>query len=230
MLQFSDLKLLLFTSSSQKYFKYWSEVLIDLLLIGMFLLVILSWKSIFYSESSGLICVYNSKDNSNMAVSEGRYMSSRCLVESNAKHSLFYPYFEFLQFILLLITQIMWLNIPKVKSKLDSYFEILKGIDEIEPNFEKCNTSMIPKVVIDQSNEEDTNLIHDKLIFLITDESYIAHYYFFKTSFMLFLSFAFLGINFFWIYIVVNAGVDFDCNLPHVYLISNIEKDLEILN
>lgn len=216
MLRFNDVKSVLFTSDSLRCFKYWSEVLLDYLLMGMFLLVIMSWQNMFRTEYSGLLCVHNEKDNFRLETSEGRYIASRCMIESNAKLTLFYPYFQFLEFILILFTQVIWYNIPKVKAKLDSYCQLLNKIQEIPPKFEQNDACLIPKVVIDHSKEEDTYLIHDKIIFLITEKSFITKFYFYKISTSLLISVLFLCINSFWIYLVTKGGVNFGCDLPYV--------------
>ncbi|KAF0989179.1 hypothetical protein HZS_980, partial [Henneguya salminicola] len=213
MLRLTDVKLLLLSSETIKNFKYWVEVVLDLLLIGLFLLVILSWQSIFYTESAGLTCVITDENNYDLQISDGRYITSRCLLESAAKYSLFYPYFQFLQFTLLLIAQVMWYHVPKVKSKLDLYFDIFNKIYEIEPKFEHRWVNIVPVITIDKSNEDIATLVYDKLIFLITEKSCIAPYYIAKNIISLSLTLIFISANLFWVYTVIISGVDFSCDL-----------------
>ncbi|KAF1743461.1 hypothetical protein MXB_5155, partial [Myxobolus squamalis] len=213
MLQFTEIKLLLNNSQSARCFKYWAEVVIDLLLIGLFMLVVLSWQSIFYTESAGLSCVVTNQDNYDLALSDGRYITSRCLLESVARFLLFYPYFQFLQFLFLILAQVMWLHVPKVKSKLELYYDIFKKIYDIEPKFQQNNANIVPTIVIDENNKEITTLIHDKLMFLITEKSCIAKFYILKNIINLILTLVFMGINSFWMYAIFHIGVDFSCDL-----------------
>ncbi|KII73185.1 hypothetical protein RF11_12517 [Thelohanellus kitauei] len=212
MLQFHEIKNILLNAQSLRYFKYWGDVMIDFLLIGLSMLVLLSWQAVFYSESAGLNCIPSDQDNTDLALSEGRYITSRCLIESPARFSLFYPYFEFLQFLTLLISHVMWLNIPTVKSKLDLYYDLLGKINEIEPKFGERDIHMVPALVLDPNNEE-IHLIQDKLIFLITERSCIAKYYFIKNTMNLILTFLFMCLNGYWIGVVMKFGVDFSCDL-----------------
>ncbi|KII66153.1 hypothetical protein RF11_11975 [Thelohanellus kitauei] len=196
-------------------FKPWWDLGIDLLLFGMLILVLLAWNRSYYVESGGIICVPLDGDTENFATSTGRYMASRCFAESSIRKIQAYPYYLYLQWILLLLGHISWLYIPSVNAKLEYFYEIFKEIVSIDPIFvyDPEKIRMIPEIDYNPEDKKKFRIIHDRITFILMDKKNLTVMYRRKSWLLATLVLLCFFLIVFDIAIMHFGNANFKCNL-----------------
>lgn len=130
-----------FTSDSHatRKFKPWWETMIGYLILSLLILTIFSWAKVVTAEASGLLCIpLDTKFG--YSYNLAKYFNSKCAQQFENKILLHYPYLLFLQWLLLSICQKLWLKLPMVQNKFETFIELFKMLKEINSTITTTNT------------------------------------------------------------------------------------------
>ena len=214
MISLSDAKRFSEESPSIKNFKPWWEKIIDYMLLALLLICLLAWARVTSLQASGLVCVPMNA-NVTYGFTEYRYANSRCSQEFETKLVLYYPYLLFSQWLISFLVQRTWLKVPVVMTKLDAFHNIFYELCLITPTFKRNKHSfcMLPEIVYEDDSYNKVKVLHDKLMFLLTEKSYLLRIYRAKVLILLGFSTKF-GIGMvFWLYHIYIPKADIPCNL-----------------
>ena len=214
MISLSDAKRFSEESPAIKNFKPWWEIIIDYMLLALLLICLLAWARVTSLEASGLVCVPIDA-NVTYGFTEYRYANSRCSQEFETKLVLYYPYLLFSQWLISFLVQRTWLKVPVVMTKLDAFHNIFYEMCLITPTFKRNKHSfcMLPEIIYEDESYNKVKVLHDKLMFLLTEKSYLLRIY--RAKVLLFLGFstAFVIGMVFWLYHIKIPKADIPCNL-----------------
>jgi len=216
MLSVSDAARFSEENNSIKTFKPWWEILIDYLVFALLLFTLLSWTNVIGLDSHGLSCL---PSNSNVTYSFNfvRYFNARCAQHFQGRLLLYYPYLIFFQCLTLFLLQHAWLKVPAVTTKFDSYHDIFNDMYDIRRKFRRdpYNLQMLPEFVYDHKQMRHIQILHDKLMLLLTDKTYLIIVYTAKLSASLILSISFTCILIYWLSVIDFYKIDFQCILKN---------------
>ena len=201
-------------SPAIRNFKPWWEIIVDYMLLALLLISLLAWARVTSVEASGLICVpLNS--NISYAYVEYRYADSRCSQEFETNLLLYYPYLLFLQWLITFLIQRAWLKVPVVMTKLDAFHNIFCEMCSITPSFHRNKQSfrMLPEIVYEDESYDQVKVVHDRLMFLLTEKSYLMRIYRAKVFILLTFSFIFATGVVYWLCQIQYPKADIPCNL-----------------
>ena len=201
-------------SPAIKSFKPWWEILIDHMLLASLLICLLAWARVTSTEASGLVCV-PLISNISYGYTEFRYANSRCSQEFATKLILYYPYLLLFQWIVTFLVQKAWLKVPVVVTKLDAFHDIFCQMCSITPTFirNKRSYQMLPELTFEGENFDQVKVLHDKLMFLLTEMSYLLRIYRAKIFILLAISFVFATGMVIWLYVIYIPKADIKCHL-----------------
>ena len=214
MISLSDAKRFSEESPAIKKFKPWWEIIIDYILLALLLICLLAWARVTSLEASGLVCVPTSA-NVTYGFPEYRYANSRCSQEFETKLVLYYPYLLFLQWLISFLVQRTWMKVPVVMTKLDAFHNIFYEMCLITPTFKRSKHSfcMLPNIVYEDESYNKVKVLHDKLMFLLTEKSYLLRIYRAKVLILLGFSTNFVTGMVLWLYHIYIPKADIPCNL-----------------
>lgn len=214
MISLSDAKKFSEESPAIKNFKPWWEIIIDHMLLALLLICLLAWARVSSLEASGLVCV-PIDSNITYGFMEYRYANSRCSQEFETKLILYYPYLLFSQWLISFLVQRTWLKVPIVMTKLDAFHNIFYEMCSITPTFKRDKHSfcMLPELVYEDESYNRVKVLHDKLMFLLTEKSYLLGIYRAKVFILFSFSATFLIGMIFWLYHINIPKADIPCKL-----------------
>lgn len=214
MISFNDAARFSEESKAVKTFKPWWDVVLDYLLVGLLLIALLSWTRVISTDSSGLICVPRDK-----TVSYGfvfaKYFNAKCTQESEARLLLYYPYFLFLQWLVLFLLQTSWLKIPAVKNRFDCYYYLFTQLMCAEKPYHHYHSSYDVLDAIDDEygtvNSEALRSARNKVMLLLREKSILIWIYLAKVVSLFVFSLVFFCLMVYWVMTLNFKQVDFDC-------------------
>lgn len=214
MISLSDAKRFSEESPAIKNFKPWWEIITDYMLLALLLICLLAWARVTSLEAAGLVCVPIGV-NITYGFTEYRYANSRCSQEFETKLVLYYPYLLFSQWLISFLVQRTWLKVPVVMTKLDAFHNIFYEMCTITPTFKRNKHSfrMLPELVYEDESYNKVKVLHDKLMFLLTEKSYLLRIYRAKVLILLSISTMFLIGIFYWLFHIYIPKADIPCNL-----------------
>jgi Leucine-rich repeat containing protein 8. len=187
-------------SISTRKFKPWWEIVLDYLILAILLLTIFSWAKVISADASGLLCIPVNptiRYNFNLA----KYFNSRCAQEFEKKLLLYYPYVLFAQWLVLSIVQKLWLKLPVVHKKFETFYELLKDMRNMTEEEGSANGN----------SKQDT--IFDKLLLVLKNKSYLIHIYTAKASLLLAFSLCIFCLTVTWVNSLNFFQANFKCYL-----------------
>lgn len=223
MLSLSDVSKFIQGSPGIERFKPWWERGLDMLIVGLFMSLIMIWGRSVLVESFGMICI-NIEDNaSNLPTNDMRFVASVCQQHSSAMTFVSYPYILLLQWLILVISQNLWLKIPAISARLDTFEGMINDLLKVDPIFitDTSNNQMLPRVEYDDDALPKIKVLNDKFMFILRDSSYVAEMYKWKTILQNIISIIFLLFTTLWIFWIGFFKVDFACNVPQLRYFSN---------
>ena len=116
-------------SHATRKFKPWWETVVDYLIISLLILTLFSWAKVVTAEASGLLCI-PVDPKIGYSYNLAKYFNSRCAQEFKDKVLLHYPYLLFFQWLLLSVFQKLWLKLPVVQNKFETFVELFKLLKE----------------------------------------------------------------------------------------------------
>ena len=112
--------------SSRKFKPFW-ETILDYVILGLLLLTIFSWAKVITADASGLLCrPTNPKIGYSFTLA--KYFNSLCAQQFEDKLLLYYPYMLFVLWLLLTMIQRLWLKIPVVRCRFESYHKLYANL------------------------------------------------------------------------------------------------------
>ncbi|KII66798.1 hypothetical protein RF11_15266 [Thelohanellus kitauei] len=196
-------------------FKPWWDAGLDLMLIGMLMLVLMTWNRAHNLESGGIICLPLYENTENFGSATASYFQSRCHLESQVSKIGFYTYYVYIQWILILLCHISWLYIPSVNAKLEYYYEIFKEIVSNDPifHYHPENYGLIPEIDYDAEAKKKLKIIHERITFILMDKKSLSLMYKRKSwllTAIILSCLAFTGID---MATMDFGAANFECNL-----------------
>eukprot|EP00794_Sanderia_malayensis_P009252 gene9252-10230_t len=215
MISLSDAQKFSEESPSIKKFKPWWEITLDYMILALLLICLLAWARVTSVEASGLICIPQGNLNATYGFVEFRYANSRCSQEFETKLIVYYPYLLFFQWVVAFLIQRTWLKVPVVITKLDAFHNIFCEMSSIMPTFRRNKQSfrMLPELIYDDENASKVKVLHDKLMFLLAEKSYLLRIYRGKVVILLLSSLAFVSAMVYWLCVIHTPKADIDCSL-----------------
>ncbi|KAF0989649.1 hypothetical protein HZS_460 [Henneguya salminicola] len=215
MISFSDVKRYINDTPAVMKFKPWWEISLDLLLAGLFLIMILAWTRSYTVEAGGLVCIPLNGDASSFSTTDARYTQSRCYMESSVSTIEFYPYILLMQWCVMFLCQISWIWIPSVTAKFLYFYNIFNEIVTIDPTFvfNPNNCGMLPELDYNDENRAKLKVIHDKITFVLMDKNYLSIIYRRKSYILTFIVFICALILVLWLSFVEFLNSNFTCKL-----------------
>ena len=189
-------------SISTRKFKPWWEIVLDYLILAILLLTIFSWAKIISADASGLLCIPVNptiRYNFNLA----KYFNSRCAQEFERKLLLYYPYVLFVQWLVLSVLQKLWLKLPVVHKKFETFFDLLKDMRDTKEE-KSCSGGNSTPV------EER---LFNKLILVLENKSYLIHIYTAKAALVLASSLCMFCLTITWATSLSFFQANFTCYL-----------------
>lgn len=153
-------------SVGTKKFKAWWETILDYTILGLLLLTIFSWAKVISVEASGLLCIpLNPKIG--YSYNLAKYFNSRCAQEFDNKLLIYYPYFLFVLWLMLFFVQKLWLKIPVVRCRFESFHKIFTEMIKIYSKLKNSNIKSSffqaePKCASYSLKSSDENYLHEK--------------------------------------------------------------------
>ena len=120
------------------------------------------------------------------------YLNSKCSYAFTGKFLVHYPFAVFISWALLSCIHSGWLSHPAVFSKFEAFYSIFKDMCTVQPKYYRNpNTfQMASELSFDSHNKDKIEILHNKLLYLLTEKSYLLTVYKVKT---LILTFTGLG-------------------------------------
>eukprot|EP00794_Sanderia_malayensis_P008896 gene8896-9847_t len=165
---------------SVHFFKPWWDLVIDYLNFGIMILTLIAFAKVTLSDQQGLICIGIEKTYSWAQI---KYLNSKCSYTFTGRLLVHYPYAIFFQWLLLICIHHGWLLHPAIFSKFDAFYGIFKKMCNITPKYYRNpNTfQMASELSFDSHNQDKIEVLHVKLLYLLTENSYIITVYKVKT-------------------------------------------------
>lgn len=155
-----------------KRFKPWWEYITDYATHFLLWLGLMSWTNVLNDDASGVKCVLQNTTKAHYWNSiYARFCSQRCALELYDGVLVHYPYLLFLQWIVLLFIQILWLKLPFVSSKLEAMHKIIEGIKNQKANTDinKINKNFATNARINKQCKDQPSIEEARLQFLLED-------------------------------------------------------------
>ena len=197
-------------------FKPWWERFTDYICNGILLLALVGWSHVISIGASGLKCVLkNSTHMTDYSIQDNSYSSQRCVQEMSNHMLLSFPYFLFVQWILILFIQTLWLKVPFVKTKIEAFYSIFSKMGKLNPLPDKKSISIYIMPTLNYQRKEDSELQiqYNKLFFLLHDGSILKRASFVKAFGMFILMVAIVALEVIWLSQTVLFQNNFICNL-----------------
>ena len=214
MISLSDASRFAEESPSIKKFKPWWEIVTDYVILAELLMTLLAWARVISVDASGLLCI-PANDKVAFGFVESRYANTRCSQEFDDKLLLYYPYLLFFQWVLAFLVQRTWLKVPAVITKLDAFHDIFTEMCTITPKFRRnaYSLQMLPELKYEGENLDKVKVLHDKLMFLLTDKSYLVLIYSAKVIVLFVFSVFCMILMISWSSQINFLSADFACDL-----------------
>ena len=214
MISVSDASRFAEESVAIKSFKPWWEIVIDYIILALLLITLLSWTRVISADASGLLCLPVEK-TVDFSFNFAKYFNSRCAQEFDGKLLLYYPYLLFVQWMSLFLIQKAWLKVPVVTSKFDSYYDIFHEIYSIQPKFKRdpYNLRMLPEFKYDKKQKRCIKVLHDKLMLLLTDRTYLVWVYVGKLAVLYTICLGYFCAMLYWSLSLDLFQTEFPCDL-----------------
>ena len=205
------------TPAVQK-FKPWWERLTDYICNGILMLALVGWSHVISVDASGLKCIpKNSSHVADYSLRDNSYSTQRCIQEMSNHMLLSFPYFLLLQWILILFIQTLWLELPFVKTKIETFYNIFSQMAKLNPLPDKVSKSisldLMPSLNYERKQEGDLQIEYNKLFFLLHDRSILKRAAFIKAVGMLILMVAIVAFEIIWLLRTVLFQNNFICDL-----------------
>lgn len=118
-------------SNATRKFKAWWETVIDYLILGLLIITLFSWSKVVTAEASGLICI-TTQSNIAYSYNLAKYLNSRCAQKFDDKAFIHFPYLLFMQWLILSVIQKLWLKLPMVQNRFETFIELFTSLKENE--------------------------------------------------------------------------------------------------
>ena len=111
------------------------------------------------------------------------YLNSKCSYAFSGKFLVHYPFAVLISWALLSCIHSGWLSHPAVFSKFDAFYSIFKDMCTVQPKYYRNpNTfQMASELSFDSHNKDKIEILHNKLLYLLTEKSYLLTVYKVKT-------------------------------------------------
>jgi len=201
---------------SVRFFKPWWDLLIDYLIMGILLVTLLTFTRVLFEADFGITSIGL---NQTLSFWEAKYVSARCSHHFEGKYLVYYPYLLFFEWIIFSVIQNGWLVLPAITSKLENFYKIFNGMFKTQPKFyRKPNTLKMPnELKFEDENKEKIEILHNRLLYLLTSTSFLVRIYQVKTFILIvwsiFITFFILITPFKYL---DGFKYDFPCDLPHI--------------
>ena len=114
-----------------------------------------------------------------MILFQVKYLNSKCTHTFTGKLLVHYPYALFIEWALFSILHFGWLKHPAIFSKFEAFYGIFKEMCKIQPKYYRNpNTfQMASELLFDSHNKDKIEILHNKLLYLLTESSYLITVY-----------------------------------------------------
>ena len=200
MLSVSQITPYLSEENPKRRLKPWWENFNDFLTHSLLVIVMLSWNFLLQDYSSGVNCILQDANKPQLwNTIYAKYYSQKCAFQVFEGCLVYFPYYVFVQWMLFLFCQMLWLKLPQVNSKLNVMYQICEKLNQAEKAI--LESKQIKSELFSNSEALTRKTIEDyvriKLYYFISEDSpAISTIYGCKNLLTLFIASTFLGLMF----------------------------------